>query len=239
WVLIAVVGAATFSLSPFCQLTSLTMTRVIDVSVLVSMEPLITALMAALLLKERIGWDLLVVFLVSVVGVLILSGVTWQGLSGPMTATRLFGNLLFLAALGCEATYSTTGRYLSRREDPFTVAAWMHLVGFLVNIGIYAPSIEGIPSFSAATPSWLGVGFLAILCSFIGYTSWYFLLKKVPASRLALSLFLQPVIGSFTGYFFLGEKLTQQTALGAGLIVFTLLGWVLMNYRRKGATESM
>ncbi|MBI2083601.1 MAG: EamA family transporter [Deltaproteobacteria bacterium] len=243
WLLVLMVGVITFSLSPFCQLKSLMLTQVIDVSVLVSMEPLITALMASLILKERIGWDLLFVFLVSATGVLILSGITWEGLSGPMTLARLFGNLLFLAALGCEAIYSTTGRYLSQREDPLKVAAWMHLAGFLVNLLIYSPTLREIPSFTEAKSSWTALLFLAIFCSFIGYAGWYLLLKKIPASRLALSLFLQPVIGSLTGYLLLNERFTKQTAIGASLIVFTLLSWILMNYKfrkeEKVATDSL
>lgn len=240
WALVCLVGISTFSLSPFCQLMSLRMTQVIDVSVLVSMEPIITALMASLILKERIGWDLLIVFLIAASGVLILSGVTWGGLAGPMTLTRLFGNLLFLAALGCEALYSTTGRYISQRADPLKVAAWMHLAGFLANLLFYFPTLQETSNFSAAPSSWFSILFLGILCSFIGYTSWYLLLKRIQASRLALSLFLQPIIGSFTGYLFLNERLTRQTTFGAALIIVTLLAWILMNYKsRKGATDSV
>ena len=231
WLLIVGVGIVTFTLSPYLQLKSLTMTQAVDVAVLVSLEPLITALAATLFLKERLTWDLALVLLIATAGVLIMSG--FHSIGRAASGERLLGNLLFLAALGFEACCSVAGRVLTQSHPPLQLAAWMFLVGSAVSLLFNLGTLEAIPSFSAAPASWIAVLYMAVFGSAVGYGGCYLLVKKVPVSRLALSLFLQPVIGSLLGYYLMGERLDSQTLVGGGLIVVTLFLWVLNRLRKR------
>lgn len=231
WLLVIGVGIANYSLSPFLQLKSLTLTNVIDVSVLVSTEPILTALIASLILRERLTWDLVTVFLISTVGVLLMSGIPLQATAIPMSPVRLVGNLLFILALCCEGANSVTGRHLTMRHSPLTLVAWMHAAGFAANLLFNFRTFSSLPAISLN--GWLAILHLGIFCSAVGYGVWYVLVKKIPVSRLALSLFLQPLIGTLFGYFLLKERLSLQTMIGAGLILVSLLVWVIKSSSQK------
>lgn len=227
WLLVIGVGIANYTCSPFFQLKGLALTQVMDVSVMVATEPLITALMASLILREKLTLDLLTVCLISIVGIFIISDVNVALLTSPMTGGRLLGNLLFILALCFEGFNTIVGRSLTQRHKPLTLVAWMHLSGFVTNLLFNFPLLGEIAAKPPLVKSWVAVVYLGIFCSAIGYGTWYILVQKVPVIRLSLSLFLQPVIGIFLGCLVMGEDLNQRMLLGAGLILGTLFVWVL------------
>lgn len=237
WLLMVGIALATFVVSPYCQIKSLGLTQVMDVSILISLEPLVTALVAAFFLKERLSWDLIAVFFVSTIGVLILSGVNFSGVaSSGLSAGRLLGNLIFMVSILCEAVYSTGGRHLTQRNlSPLRLVAWIHLLGLVINGAIYFPELKTFNYGSVSWVSWASVFYLGAFCSGIGYAVWMVLAKKIRVSYLALSLFLQPVFGPLFGFFLMGEKVDSQLILGGGLILLTLIVWTLSQFRRTGA----
>jgi len=121
-------GIVTFSLSPTLQTQSLKMTQAVDVSILVSFEPIATVLVAALFLKERPGWFTWFAFAVATVGLFVLSiGPASPGSVGG--ALRLAGNLIFLSSLLCEAAVTVSGKSLVKRYPPFPLMGLMMFPG--------------------------------------------------------------------------------------------------------------
>ena len=53
----------------------------------------------------------------------------------------------------------------------------------------------------------------------LGYLAWNYALERVSASRAAIFLNLQPLVGSLLGVGLLGEPLTPYTVVGGGLIL--------------------
>ena len=220
------VGLLDFTISPYLQLLSLTLTRASDVSVVVALEPLLTAMIAALVLRERLGRDILLTFAVATVGVLIMSGLQLDGSSlfGP---ERLLGTALFLAAILCEAIYSVTGRKLSARYDPIKLGALMMTAGALGSLAANWRLLTPTHLDRIDTTGWLAMLYLALGCSAFAYSAWIWIIKRISVSRAALSLFLQPILGGFFGYLFLNEHPTWQSFIGAALTVGSLLVWLL------------
>lgn len=231
WLLILFIGIGNFSLSPYLQLKGIELTQTIDLSILIATEPFIIALMATISLKEKLTWEMVVVFILSAIGVLILSGWNWETFSLPMTHERFLGNILFLLALLFESINTTASRYLTQRHDPLKLFAWIMGIGAITNLIIYYKTVLEIPPLHYPfMGSWLSIGFLVLGPTLISYGIWFWLTKRIEASRLALSLFLQPLIGVFLGYFFLDENVDHQTIIGASLIFITLLTWGLKKF---------
>ncbi len=232
WGLILFAGIINFAGSPFLQLKSLTLTYAVDVSILVSFEPLLTALVALLFLSEKLKKSTLLTFCVATAGMMVMS---WQSGAASFDWVRLIGDGLFLLALLCEAACSGICKHLTEKENnrPLNIIGWMMLVGFLINLITNGPLLT-LEKFKAIQPTgWIIILYLAILCSCIGYGGWVYLMKKIPLNQLALTLFLQPLFGTTIAVLLLDEPLNRQTILGGGIVLSTLLIWVAAHFRKK------
>jgi drug/metabolite transporter (DMT)-like permease len=65
----------------------------------------------------------------------------------------------------------------------------------------------------------LGLVWLGPLGTAFAYFYWMSVLREASVASIALTLFIQPVLGALWGYLFLNEKLTGFQALGALLII--------------------
>jgi len=61
--------------------------------------------------------------------------------------------------------------------------------------------------------------YLAIVGSALTFTLYYWLLRRVRASRVALIAYATPVIAVATGVIFLHEPLTSRFVMGGGLVI--------------------
>ena len=51
---------------------------------------------------------------------------------------------------------------------------------------------------------------------------WFTILDKHEAGEMSVFLFIQPVAGAFLGAYFLGDKITAFTIIGAALALFAV-----------------
>ena len=221
---LALLGALNFALAPTLQIASLRHTQAIDVSILIALEPMLTALVAALLLKENISRQAGVALAVGTAGMFVLSGVRPPSSEG-WAAGRLLGNLMFFASLLFEVAVTVSGRRLAYRYRPSHAVQAMMLAGFATAGVVYAGSIAGMNFTAPSLRAWGSIVYLVVGPSIFSYTLWYRILREVPANRVALSLFFQPVIGTFLGYFLLGETIGVETIVGGTLVVGGLAWW--------------
>ena len=61
--------------------------------------------------------------------------------------------------------------------------------------------------------------YLAIVGSAVSFTIYYWLLARLPATRLSLITYGIPVVAVLIGWLFMGETVTARTLGGAGLVV--------------------
>jgi drug/metabolite transporter (DMT)-like permease len=74
--------------------------------------------------------------------------------------------------------------------------------------------------YSQATlGAWFSVVYMAIGLSGFVYVLWYWLLKYLEASRIAVYHNVQPIIASFVAYAFLGESLSTVFLVGGAIVI--------------------
>ena len=229
------VGILTFFLSPICQMTGLSMTRAIDSSLMIALEPLITILLAILFLKEKLHYTQIISICLAIGGVLTLSD-TDIGKILTFTDTRLLGNLIFTIALFCEAAYSILAKPILHLREPELFIAVSLFIGTLALFSYNvlfddASRLSGLIVLLKESPplDWalfllMGVGGTAF-----GYLYWVKLMTGMPLSLMAITLYVQPVLGPIWGSVFLDEKISSSTFIGAVLI----FGAVLLGTRKK------
>jgi drug/metabolite transporter (DMT)-like permease len=229
-------GFSAFCFSPILQMTGLASSRATDNALIVAMEPLMTVALAWLILRERPSRINFIAFGVALAGFALLTGLTPAVLTQGLDA-HFLGNLLLLLSLIGEAMYSTLGRKLISDHPPAAVFGSALVLGVLCLTGLTAslseiPSVDQVlhmPWQSAVALAWLGPFGTAL-----SYLFWMTALKKVPVASLALTLFIQPVLGPVWGALFLGERLTPIQAGGSVLILIAVFGqtWAEIRDRR-------
>ncbi len=236
-IIIVAVGVLDFTLSPFLQLSSLQLTFATDTAILVAFEPVLTTLMAVLVLRERLELQTIGVFLVATVGVLIMSDVGATA-AHTFTNARIFGNVIFLLSLLCESLYSVTSRYSTQRHDPRPVFTLMTAAAVISNLAIHGETLRWAHLSHISLAGWSAVAFLGLGCSFFAYGRWTALTQRLPIKQITLSLYLQPIIGGVVAFFMLGEVPSLRTIAGAMLIVATLFVWTWWKTRSESPRET-
>lgn len=231
WLMILGIGIVNFSGSPYFQLKALQYTQASDAAVMVAFEPLVLALLAVVLLGERLKKRTLFTFFCATGGVLLLSGEAQA--NAPFDTARLFGNLLFFGSVIFEAFYTLGSIRLVQKHHPYRIVAWMILFGFLGNLlgNFHLLTPENLGVISAK--GWGALFYLSFLATFVCYTGWVVILKKVPVTQAALSLFLQPIFGTILGVLLLREPYGWRNFAGTSLILFSLLAWLLPTLRKR------
>lgn len=230
WALILGMGVLCFTGSPLFQLKALTLTTATDTSFMIAFEPLITATLAVWFLKERFEKSSWFVFCVATLGVLILSG--WKGTAASLNGQRLLGDAFFMVSLLLEGFYSVTSKHLISQHRPVSLVSWMMGAGFITNLITNFPTLNNATLSQVSPVGWGLIFYLGIFPSAIAYCGWVTLLKKRPASQLALSLFLQPIFGTLLAVLIVNEPFTLHTFFGGGMILGVLLLWLYRHLKK-------
>lgn len=190
--------------------------------------PIATALLAYLLLRERMTTIRWASFALAIVGVLQCSGIDWGGLrfaSGPV----LSGNLLIMLGVLGSSFYNVYGKKLLHRFTPLELLLYSYyaVLVCLLPLTLYLEpgSFQAVPAFGPRV--WLGILLLAALQYFLSMVLFLNVLARLDAAQAGLSNYLIPVFGVVLAALVLGERLTARMVIG-GLVVLgsTLLATV-------------
>jgi drug/metabolite transporter (DMT)-like permease len=181
--------------------------------------PIATALIAYLLLGERMTTVRWISFALAVAGVLQCSGIDWNDLrfaSGGVVT----GNLLIMLGVIGSAFYNVYGKKLLDRFTPLEVLLYSYyaVLACLIPLTLYLEpqSLHRMMSFGPTV--WLGICLLAGLQYFLSMILFLTVLTRLDAAQAGLSNYLIPVFGVIVAAIILGERLTVRMALG-GLVV--------------------
>lgn len=183
--------------------------------------PVATALMAFLLLRERMTRLRWLGFALAIAGVLVASG---QDLRGADFGSRgyLWGNLMvFLGVLG-SAFYNVHSKKMLLRFTPLEVllASYVAACLFLVPTALLAEP-EGLAQLSQLTArGWTGLLLLAVFQYCVSMILFLTVLTRLDATQAALSNYLIPMFGVIIAWLLLGERL-NPAAIAGGLLVLT------------------
>jgi drug/metabolite transporter (DMT)-like permease len=225
WALVAVLGVINFALTPSLQVQSLRLTRAADVSLLIGLEPILTVILAGLILREHLNPRIIGAMVLGLAGVWVLSDPS--AAADEAASNRLWGNVMFLGSLLCEATVTISGGRLAKLYSPLPTIAAMKAFGLIAAGIFYGPVVAATNPSDFGAPAWTSLIYLALLPSLFAYSAWYWAIRRVPVNQLAPTLFAQPFIGAFLGWLLLDEVLGPRTWAG-GALILGALAWTQM-----------
>jgi len=188
-------------------------------ALLISLSPVITALLSTRFLGERLapwGWAGIVVSFLG--GIVVAFGEGEGGLSLDPGALLILvatvsTSLYFLVSKPGLAKYSAT--------EFTSYAIWAGTIPML----IFAPSLLAQMQSAPASATISGV-YLGVFPGAIAYVLWGYGLSKMPASRVSAFLYLQPVNAALIAWVWLGEIPGIAVVVGG---VVSIAGVVLVN----------
>ncbi|MBI2277234.1 MAG: DMT family transporter [Dechloromonas sp.] len=188
------------------------------ISVLFGLSPLMAGVLAALWLGERALTPLKIAGMV--LGVLGLAVIFIDG--GSLGGEHALAGLL--ALLFAVFIYSASLVGLKRIADDSPPLATT--VGSLsVSLPLFAlvwVFTDGHLPAMVPPRSGAAIVYLGIFGSVIGFALYYYVIKHLAASKVALITLITPVLALLLGHLFNGESIGLRLGLGAGLILFGL-----------------
>lgn len=190
--------------------------------VLIATAPVITALLAAAFLQEKLrmlGW---VGMGLSFAGAALISLDEGQGLSLDP------GAFLILLSAVCVSVYFVFQKPYLRKYGALAFTTYAIWAGTLLSL-VYLP---GLVAQAAAAPagSTLTMVYLGVFPTAVGYITYAYAFSRMNASVAASFLYLVPVLAYLIAWLWLGETPTALSVLGGAI---TLCGVVLVNRRPR------
>lgn len=187
-------------------------------ALLITVEPVTLLLLAPLLLGERLTRREGAGAALALLGATLVVANGIPGLSEALVP-HWRGDLLLVLAGVAYASYSLIGREILARHSSLSVTAWSIAwgAGAMLPLALIERASGALPR---VTPTAIaGTLYLAVVITALGYLAWNYALERVSASRAAIFLNLQPLVGALLGVAVLGESLTPYTVAGGGLIL--------------------
>lgn len=157
------------------------------------------------------------------IGVVVaLAGVATIMLSGGIEVRRqyLLGDLIILVSVIAWAYYTIIGKPLVRKYGALRITAYALASGSALYFpfGLYHAMRFDYSVVPIA--AWGSVVYMAVGLSLVVYVLWYWVLKYMEASRIAVFHNVQPILATIIATMWLGEKLGSTFVIG-GLLVLS------------------
>lgn len=193
--------------------------------ILLYTAPAFVAVLAALLLGERLTRAKGALVLLSVVGVALVarSGGGGVNVSAAALAWGLIAGLSY-------SSYYLFGKWVLARYSPATVYALVMPIG-AAGLLPWVP-FDAVGNASASL--WLDLGLMAGLSTYLAYLVYYTGLKRVEASRAVLVATIEPVVAAVLAATLFGERLGAVGVVGAALVLAAALLSATPPRRRSG-----
>jgi drug/metabolite transporter (DMT)-like permease len=197
-------------------------------AVLLYTAPAWVALLAAVVLRERLTPLKLLALTLTLAGVVLISrqGAPLPGQGGGLSPAAL--------AWGLTAGFCYSLHYLfAKRFGPRYNAA--NLFAYLLPVGALG-LLPWVPFAPKSATAWAALAGLAILCTYGAYHFYYAGLRHLEAGRAAITATLEPVVAAVVAFIWWGEAFTAAGYAG-GALILTAVGLTIRDDTRRRASR--
>jgi len=203
---------------------ALELTSASQAGMITAILPLLVAILAWSVLREKISRRTLAGFSLAICGALWLS---LAGEASEAAPNPLLGNFFEFLAMICAAGYTVSLKHLSANYPPLFLTAFQAFLGSLFFFPFLLLPGVGFPMSLEAGPA-LATIYLGTVITFGAYACYNFGVSRIPASQAAGYINLIPVFSVLLGMLILGETLNVSQWLACGLV----FGGVWLSSRR-------
>ena len=215
-------------LTQWSFLKAITMTTSIDTSITNTCTPILTMIVAAIVLKEPITFKKVGGILVSLAGVLILV-FNSVGLGGGASETKPLGILLVVVNGLTFALYLGIFRPLISKYNVVTFMKWMFLFTMLVALPINAKGLMHISHWKMESNVWLQVAYVVFFATFVAYFLIPIGQKRLRPTLVSMYNYVQPIIATIISIVIGLDHFTWKKGLAMALVFMGV--WIVSQSR--------
>jgi drug/metabolite transporter (DMT)-like permease len=219
WGYFALLGFIGITFHQWLQSNGLQTAQATTTAWIVSTAPVFIALLAWLVLKERITVMQGFGIGVALVGVIVVvsKGNLTNFFAGQFGMVGDF--LIFISAINW-AVFSILSRRGLKSHPSTRMTFWVMTIGWLfTSVAFFTQSgLAEIPQLDSR--GWIAMIFLGIFTTGLAYIAWFDALASLPATQTGAFLYIEPLTSLVVAAFILGEKITVASILGGAIILF-------------------
>ena len=199
----------------FLFITAIHLTTAPNAALAYSLSPAFVLIIAIIFLKESAGILKISGIIIAFAGAFLIF--FERGLE--INSSTFLGNILVLIASFSWALYTVIGRNFTRKYGAIYSTSLAMILGFLFYVPIFLVLPVPFHFVEIRLINWLQIFYLGIFSSVVGYVLWYYALKKIEASRVAVFNNLQAVLTTILSVIFLSQVITMTFVIGGILII--------------------
>jgi drug/metabolite transporter (DMT)-like permease len=196
-----------------------------NTSFIMTMSPIVIALLGSLFGVERIRWAGWVGIFVAFSGLYLVVFGHPRALS--LGSESLTGDLFVLGANFCWAAYTVFSRPLLARMSPLKLTTLTFVLGALFYLPAGAGQLMATPWRELSLSGWGTLLYSAVFSFAVGYVIWYSSVKRVGSTKTGVFGYITPVFAVVIARIFLGEDIHLSQVAGVAVI---FLGFYLTRF---------
>lgn len=230
WILIVFIGIGATSIGFYGMFHASEFVSPGIATVITNFQPMLTAILAFWLLKEKINQVQTLAILLGFIGILIITSNNSQGES----SISLVGFLYLIVAISGISISNILMKKLSGEIDALTAMGWQLTIGslFLWAIAVFS---EPTSEVNWSKEFIFSLSILSLFGTSLAYWLWFRVLNEVSLMYANAYSFLVPAFGVSIGSFFFDESFSPKTIIGL-MVIFT--GIVLINLPNKERSDA-
>ena len=220
WLRFAAAGVGGQVLAQLGMTWGITKSLASNASILNLLIPVITAVLASFMLRERITLLRVICLIVGLAGVFLLSVHDLKE-SSFLKANYLTGNLLILCGCLGSAFYNVYCKGLFKRFQEIEILIFSYLTASVASVPllVWVEPFQFVQLAALDWRGWLAFAFLAIFMYGLSMVLFFYVLQHLPVTVASASLYLVPVFGILLASVFLGERLTPVALTGTAIVL--------------------
>lgn len=177
----------------------ISMTSVAHAAVITALSPVLVLTGAGITGIERITPLRIAGLVIAACGVVVL-----QFSRGASGGAHWSGDLVMVASVVVFAAFNLLGKPMAERFGSLKMNAFAYAAAGVLAVPLVAGGWSDGAHASAL--AWIGVVYMAVCSSVAGYLIYAHALRHLPASRVSVVVYLQPLLASLLAIVLLGER---------------------------------
>lgn len=188
---------------------------------IIGASPIFVLLIAARIGLERITLRKMIGMAIALAGVAYLArqaaGHSAHG--APMAQATPAGDAITALAAVLFALFAVYAKKAAESYGTILVNGFAFMGGAVLLAPILAWQAPGFPFAHVSVEGWSSLVYMAVFPSAVCYLIYYHALTRIPASRVAAFVYLEPVIATIMAIVFLGERITAPLVASGAVIL--------------------
>lgn len=217
WVGVSLLGATGIFAYNICFFTGLQTVPAGRAAVIVAMNPVCIALLAALFFNEGLSRLKLAGICLSVSGA--ITAITRGDIPSLFTHAVSTGDIIIFGCVVSWVSYALLGKRMMGNLTPLVAVTFSCITGtlMLLPFAVAEGMLTATPHYPAT--NWLAFAYLGVLGTVVGFTWFYEGVKTLGASRAGVFINFVPVTAIVCGWLLLDEPVSLSLLTGGFMVV--------------------